>query len=151
MKELNTNTINDSGLLQPLFPNYFKKIGVAVLVSIVVCGIVLRTQHIAIAGAQRGVMRYLGVNFLIFGMALIALARDRYETEVKRSLRLQCIVLSFIMAIVSVVFQPLVDLFFHTNVRDFTAQDVVLSMLTVYLLFFYLQRKSATPHFNKPV
>jgi hypothetical protein len=128
---------NKTGLL----PNYFKKIGLAIMVLAFVPALLVKTMNIDMAQVQKETLKYLTMNLFILGLLFVAWAKDKTEDEMTLALRLKSLSFAFIWAVLYVVGKPLTDWLFKDGIADFKAQELVLSMLLVYLFMYLLQKK----------
>lgn len=124
-----------------LLPFYWKKIGLAVMVLAFVPAIIVKVLHLDIAQANKELFRLLTMNAFILGLLLVAWAKDRMEDEMTIAIRLKAMGWAFIWAILLVIIKPLVDLLLKDRIADMKSQELVVSMLFVYLLMYYLQKK----------
>ncbi len=131
----------DSTLI-PLLPVYFKKIGIAVLIISFLPLAIVKFNGIELSEAQKEMMKYLSMNVFIFGLFLVAWAKDKIK-RLTIALRLKSIFMAFLLVVSSIVFKPLTDLIFGTPFTDMKGQEVIGTMLIVYLLFYYSQRKGS--------
>jgi membrane protease YdiL (CAAX protease family) len=129
---------NEAGLL----PYCFKKLGIAVMVFAFVPAVVVKAGNIQIAPASNHVFRILTMNAFILGLLFVAWAKDKVEDELTVVIRLKAIGFSFISAVLVVVIKPFINMLFNDPVADFKSQELVLSMLVVYLLMYYSQKKA---------
>ena len=128
---------NKTGLL----PNYFKKVGMAVMILAILPALIIKLIDIQIAQAQKNLFKLMTMNVFILGLLFVAWAKDKVEDELTIMLRLKSMGFAFILAVLSVVMKPLTDVLFKDTLGDFKAQELVLSMLFVYLIMYYLQKK----------
>jgi hypothetical protein len=57
------------------------------------------------------------------------------------ALRLKAMASTFIWAVLYVIIKPFIDIIFKEPVADLKSQELVLSMLFVYMLMYYAQKK----------
>ena len=130
-----------SDFFSPLLPNYFKKIGISILILAFLPGIILKLSIIELAVEQKETLKYVCTNFFILGMLLIAWAKNKVEDELTIALRIKSMMLAFLLGVFAVVLKPLSDLLLGLKIADMTAQDDIIGMLFFYFIFYYLQRK----------
>lgn len=124
-----------------LLPFYWKKIGLAVMVLAFVPAVIVKALHVDIAPASKELFRLLTMNAFILGLLLIAWAKDRVEDEMTIAIRLKAMGWAFVWAVLLSIIKPLIDLLFRDRIGDMKSQELVVSMLFVYLLMYYLQKK----------
>lgn len=125
-----------------LLPNYFKKIGIAVMLLAFVPAVIAKAKNIQLTAANKEFYSLLTINALILGVFFIAWTKDKVEDEMTIALRLKAIAWSFSIAVLGVITKPLVDLLFNDPITDLKSQQLVLSMLFCYLLMFFFLKKS---------
>ena len=128
---------NEAGLL----PNIFKKVGIAVMLLAFVPAVVVKAANIQITPMDKEVFRLLAMNAFILGLLFVAWAKDKVEDELTVAIRLKAMGWSFIWAVLFVIMKPFVDMLFNDPIADLKSQELVLSMLFVYLLMYYVQKK----------
>lgn len=122
-------------------PNYFKKLGVVIIVLSLIPPIIIKSLNIEIIQSQRDLLKIITLDLLILGLFLIGMSRDKVEDEMTIDIRLKAMAWTFSWAVIYVILQPFVYLLFKDPVQDLTGQQVVVSMLFVYMIMFYLQKK----------
>src|SRR5829696_6109115 len=127
---------NEAGLL----PNIFKKVGIAVMLLAFVPAVVVKAANIQITPMDKEVFRLLAMNAFILGLLFVAWAKDKVEDELTVAIRLKAMGWSFIWAVLFVIMKPFVDMLFNDPIADLKSQELVLSMLFVYLLMYYVQK-----------
>jgi hypothetical protein len=128
---------NKTGLL----PNYFKKVGIAVLALAFIPAITIKAIDINLTEAQKELLRLMSINVFILGLLFVAWAKDKIEDEMTIALRLKSMGFAFIWAILFVVLKPLTDALFKNPLGKESAQGLVISMLFFYLMVYYFQKK----------
>ena len=124
-----------------LLPNIFKKVGIAVMLLAFVPAIVAKAVNIPLTAANKEVFRLLTMNAFILGLLFVAWAKDKVEDELTFAIRLKAMGWAFIWAILFVIIKPFVNMLFNDPVADMKSQELVLSMLIVYLLMYFIQKK----------
>ncbi|HLO83094.1 MAG TPA: hypothetical protein VK166_19160 [Chitinophagaceae bacterium] len=124
-----------------LLPNYFKKLGIIVMILALVPAVFVKGADIEISPASKEIFRLLTMNAFILGLLFVAWAEDKLEDEITVALRLKAMASTFIWAVLYVIIKPFIDMLFHEPVADLKSQELVLSMLFIYMLMYYVQRK----------
>lgn len=132
----NQKTKNEFGLL----PNYFKKIGIVIMLLSVIPAIMIKALHIKLGVTSKEFLKLLTINIFILGLLFIAWSKDKIEDEMTVALRLKSMGFAFIWAIFYVIIAPFVNILVNYP-TDITGQSLVLSMLLVYLFMYYVQKK----------
>ncbi|MGZ5246983.1 MAG: hypothetical protein ACXWV5_08100 [Flavitalea sp.] len=129
----------------PLFPNYFKKIGIGILVLFFVPALIFKLTDNQFYLEYKQIFRQLTTSVFILGLFLIVWSKEKAENQFTQMLRYRALALTFLIAVFHVLLSPVIDLFFNDPLVDNKAIDVILNMLMVYLFIFYLTRKAVPP------
>ena len=90
--------------------------------------------------SQKELFRVFTLNAFIVGLLFVAWSRDKVEDEMTIAIRLKSMAFTFSWAVFYVIVKPIVDLLFKDPIQDLTGQQVVMSMLFVYLIIYYVQK-----------
>ena len=123
-----------------LLPVYFKKIGFVVIILSFVPAIFVKLMNVELLQNQKELFRVLTLNAFILGLLFVAWSRDQVENEMTVSIRLKSMSWTFTWAVLYVIIMPFIDLLFKQPIGSLTGQQVVMSMLFVYLFMYYLQK-----------
>jgi hypothetical protein len=123
-----------------LLPNYFKKIGLVVMILAFVLAVVIKSMNIEMVQSQKELFRVFTLNAFILGLLFFAWSKDKVEDEMTVVIRLKAMAWTFSWAVLYVIIEPIVYLLFKDPIQDLTGQQVVMSMLFVYLIMYYLQK-----------
>jgi hypothetical protein len=125
-----------------LLPNRFKKVGLTLIVLAFVVGIVLKLMSLDLLPTQKELFRTLMLSGINLGLLLITLSKDKLEDEMTIAIRLKAMAWSFTWAVFYVIISPFMNILFKDPMRDLAGQQVIMSMLFVYMIMYYLQKKS---------
>jgi len=125
-----------------LLPNYFKVIGVVFLLLAFVPMIVMKAADIKQHSDNKELYRMLTMNAFILGLLLIAWSRDKFEDKVSIALRLKTMRFSFLFGVLTIIIEPLCNRLFGLNMPDVSGPSLVVTMLLIYLMMYYLQKKA---------
>jgi hypothetical protein len=123
-----------------LLPVYFKKIGLVVMILAFVPAIIVKSMNVELVQTQKELFRVLTLNAFILGLLFVVCSRDKVEDEMTLSIRLKSMSWTFTWAVLYVIIAPIIDLLFKDPIGTLTGQQVVMSMLFVYLIMYYLQK-----------
>jgi hypothetical protein len=123
-----------------LLPVYFKIIGLVVMILAFVPAIILKSMNVELMQSQKELFRVLTLNAFILGLLFVAWSRDKVEDEMTGAIRLKSMSWTFTWAVLYVIIAPFIDLLFKDPIGELTGQQVVMSMLFVYLIMYYLQK-----------
>ncbi len=124
-----------------LLPNYFKLIGLGVIILAIVPALVVNTMGLALSQIQKETFLQLTMNGFIFGLFFVAWAKDKFEDEMSLLLRLRAMGFAFLCAIFFVILDPVFNLVLRDRIREIKSQELVTTMLFVYIIYFWLQKK----------
>jgi hypothetical protein len=119
---------------------HFKKIGIVVMVSSILPGLIIKTMHIVLVESQRELFKSLSYSGFLMGLLFIVLSRDKEEDELTVYLRLTAMLDMFVFAVIYVIIKPLIVLMFQTTFIDVAGQQLVTLMLLGYLVSYYLKK-----------
>ncbi len=77
------------------------------------------------------------------GLFFFALSKNKIEDERTLGLRLKAMAFAFLWGVLYVVVWPLVNHLFKFSLKALSGQQVMFSMLIVYLIIFFLQKKKS--------
>ena len=123
-----------------LLPVYFKKIGLAVMIFAFIPAIVVKAMSVEMVQSQKELFRVITLNAFILGLLFVAWSKDKVEDEMTVFIRLKAMAWTFTWAVLYVIIAPFIDLLFKGPIANLTGQQVVMSMLFVYLIMYYLQK-----------
>jgi amino acid transporter len=123
-----------------LLPKYFKIIGLVVMILAFVTAMAVKAMNIEMLQSQKELFRVFTLNAFIVGLLFVAWSRDKVEDEMTIAIRLKSMAFTFSWAVFYVIVKPIVDLLFKDPIQDLTGQQVVMSMLFVYLIIYYVQK-----------
>lgn len=123
-----------------LLPKYFKKIGLVVMILAFAPAVIVKSMNIEMLQSQKELFKIFTLNAFILGLLFVAWSKDKVEDEMTIAIRLKAMAWSFSWAVFYVIVMPIMDLLFKDPLQDLTGQQVVMSMLFVYLIMYYLQK-----------
>jgi membrane protease YdiL (CAAX protease family) len=125
-----------------LLPYYFKKIGLVLIVLVIVSALIVKAMALPMLQASKASFRTIYLNGFILGLLFIAWAEDKTENETTIALRVKSMAFACTWAVLFVIMKPITDQIFKNPMEVESAQGLVLSMQFIYLIGYYLQRKS---------
>ncbi len=142
---LEKHTCQMEGIKKPkepiLLPAYFKVIGVIIIVLALITAIVIKSMQIEMYPSQKELFRLFTMNAFLLGLLLVAWSKDKMEDEMTVFIRLKAMAWTFTWAVLYVILKPIGDLIFDDPVEILTGQEVVTSMLFVYLITYFFQKR----------
>ena len=122
-----------------LFPNYFKKIGIGILiVSFFISIILKKTGLIPIDLDLALLIHHEG---LIIGLLIIAFSKDKLEDELTTQIRIHSLVRAFLFVTVYFLVSPIVHFFTKSKTQVFNDSSFILVMILVFYLFMFYRMK----------
>lgn len=101
---------------------------------------VVKSMNIEMVQSQKELFKIFSLNAFILGLLFVAWSKDKTEDEMTVAIRMKAMAWAFGWAVLYVIVKPIVDLVFKAPIQDFTGQEVVMSMLFVYLIIYYFQK-----------
>ena len=123
------------------FPNYFKKIGLGIILLAVAVGSKLLSYEFA--GEEKNFYKVITFNVLILGLFFVAWARDKFEDEMTMQIRMKAIVFTIMTTVFYMILRPIIDLLLQDPVTEMSAQELMIFILLMYIIFYKLQKRSA--------
>jgi len=123
-----------------LLPVNFKIIGLVVMILAFVSAIIVKSVNVELMQSQKELFRVLTLNAFLLGLLFIAWSRDKVEDEMTVAIRLKSMYWTFSWAVLYVIISPFIDLLFNDPIGELAGQQVVMSMLSIYLIMYYLQK-----------
>jgi hypothetical protein len=125
-----------------LLPNYFKKAGIAVMLLAFATLVIVKTVNVTLSPVSKEVFKLITMNTFILGLLFIAWAREKFEDELTIAIRQKSMIMGFIWGVLYVIIRPFMDMLVKGPIGEVKGQELVLSMLLVYLLMYFVQRKA---------
>jgi hypothetical protein len=122
-------------------PNYFKKIGIGIMVLAFIPIILFKLMDIEFFQTQKEIFKMLALNSFILGLFFVVWSKDKIEDELKIIIRLKSFAAAVMLAVTMVIITPIIDLIFHEPLGDYTGRSIVLLMLFVHQVFYYSMKR----------
>lgn len=126
-----------------LFPNYFKKIGLGMVLITILAVVIVKLLPVEVAEGQKELFKVLFSGLFILGLFFIAWSKDKFEDEMTVQIRLKAISFTFMTSVFYLILRPLVDVILGDAPNKMTAVELMIFMLFMYILFYKLQKRSA--------
>jgi hypothetical protein len=130
----------------PLFPNYFKKIGIGfVLFAFIILTPLShywKTFEFYTVGNYKDTYGIVFFDILIVGLLLYSMAKEKVEDELITLIRLQSIARSFILGIVFVIGIPIVGYIWKGHIQEVAGQVIIFCTLCSYIFHFNSMKKN---------
>ena len=123
-------------------PNYFKKIGIALIILVIVVMFILKGLHYNFDTIPKGNIKTIAMNLFILGLAFIALAKDKIEDEMHVFLKLKSFYSAFIFGIIFTIIFPIFDIVINDDIQQIPAQQLVIMMLFSQISTYFLLKRS---------
>lgn len=125
------------------FPNYFKKIGLALMLLAVAIPVSAKLLSYELATEEKDFYKVIIFNVLILGLFFVAWARDKFEDEMTMQIRMKAIGFTIMTAVFYMILRPIIDLILQDPVTKMSAQELMIFILLMYIIFYKLQKRSA--------
>jgi len=123
-----------------LLPQYFKLIGVGLMILSIVPAAIIKLNHIQLPATGKEYSILFAKGLFLVGLAMIACSKDKKEDRSLMSIRLTSLLWAFFMAFSSVIFEPFFYLLFFGSNKRTSGTEVMFLMLFSYLMAYYLQK-----------
>lgn len=124
-----------------LLPTSFKTVGMVVMVLAIASLVLVKVMHVQIDSPAKELLRILTVDLFLVGLLSIAFARDRMEDEMTTELRIRSMASAFLFAVIFVMVMPIISLVAGDPIEDMKGQQVIMTMLIIYLLRYYTSKR----------
>jgi len=118
-------------------PNYFKKIGIGIIVLAFISIILFEFMDVAIFQIQKEILEMI----FILGSFFVVWSKDKIEDELKIIIRLKSFAAAVMLAAFIVVFTPIINLIYHNPIGDYTGRILIIFMLFVHQVFYYSMKR----------
>lgn len=125
------------------FPNYFKKIGLGLIIVAIALPLSAKFLKLEVTEVQKDFYKVLFFNVLILGLFFVAWSKDKFEDEMTMQIRMKAIGFTFMTSVFYIIFRPVIDLILQDPVTNMSAQELMIFMLFMYILFYKLQKRNA--------
>lgn len=126
-----------------LFPNYFKKIGLGMILTSIAVVLITKFLAVEITETQKEIYKSIFFDVFILGLFFIAWSKDKIEDEMTLLIRLKAIGFTFMTSVFYLILRPLVDIILGDTPNDMSAPELMMFMLFMYILFYKMQKRSA--------
>lgn len=123
-------------------PNYFKKVGIGLILAIFLVGIVMKLIGYDYDEATRTIRRTISLDLIILGLLFIALAKDKVEDEMTVHLKLKSMASAFLFAIILTIIYPIIDLAFNDPIEEISSSQLIMTILIVQITSYYGFKRS---------
>jgi hypothetical protein len=125
-----------------LLPTYFKPVGIAVVILAIV-GMIIFRSFIMEYESQKALAKSITVNAIIIGLFLFSWSRDKVEDEMNLQLRFTSMGAAFIFGVVYCIIHPVVSLLIDGVNFDLPGQQLVMTMLLMFIFIFAMKKKAS--------
>ena len=122
-----------------LLPNSFKTVGAIVVLTSFTVAVLTKWLW---PQFEKAIMGFMVMDLIIIGLFLIAISKDKIEDERIIFIRLNAMAFAFGFAIIYTLVYPFVGSMFGDLIKDITGQGVILNMLIMYLIWFWLLKRT---------
>jgi uncharacterized membrane protein YfcA len=123
-------------------PNYFKKIGIVLIVLVIVVMFILKGIHYNFDATQKENIKIIYMTLINIGLAFIALAKEKIEDEMFVFLKLKSFYGAFFFGIVFTIIYPILDVITNDDIQQIPAQQLVTMMLFSQISTYFLLKRS---------
>jgi hypothetical protein len=125
-------------LLRLPLPNYFKKIGIGTILTVIIVSI-FNPEAFKYSNQLSG---QLLIAFLSLGLLLYGGAKEKIEDELIAKTRMKSMAYAFIIGAITQIINPIIMYISHNQINDMPGKLIIPEMLIMYLIFFHHNKKS---------
>lgn len=125
-----------------LFPNSFKKIGLAIIILVVISAITVKFLLNETNLETKAFLKTFHFSFLNIGLFIVSMSKDKLEDERSMLMRMQAMLFTIGFAVIVLLISPLGDLVFGNLVPKMSANQLMLLILLEYIIFYRIQKKN---------
>lgn len=122
-------------------PHSFKKIGFVIISLVLALAVYVVAFGLDVSPGTKDWIKTISLSLFIFGLLLVARAKDKFEDEMTLLLKLKALRFAFVWAVLYVILKPVIDLLLVDAIIDLSAQEVVIAMLSMYIVYYWIQKK----------
>jgi hypothetical protein len=124
-----------------LFPNYFKKIGVALIIITALVFLYLIIDRPVASQQTKNLVKLILHCSFSTGVFLISIAKERIENQHIKILRLKIMSISLVFGIIYGIVEPLISRLLGSAER-IDALELIDIILIFYMVLFYILKRS---------
>lgn len=136
------NTTKSISNIARLFPNYFKKIGLAIIILAVISAVVIKYFLAEPNLETKALLKNMHFSFLNIGLFIISMSKDKLEDERSMLMRMQAMLFTIGFAVLCLLISPIMDLAFGELVSEMGGNQLMLLILLEYIIFYRIQKKT---------
>jgi hypothetical protein len=123
-----------------LFPRYFNKIGLGIILGIIVF---MLLSFFEIFFIDKEVAKTITKTLFLISLLIFSITRSKIEDELTVAIRLKAFAASFIFGVMIVIVDPFVNLVFEgVFLLEKGAVELLISMLLFYFFMVFLMKKN---------
>ena len=123
-------------------PNYFKWVGCVISLIAIAFVVIIKTFATEFNPVAKDWIKSVDTSFFILGLLFVVLSKDKIEDERTYLLKLEAMRFAFMAAALSVIIIPLTNLIFDGSIINIQSQELITSMLFVYIIYYRALKKS---------
>ena len=123
-------------------PNYFKWVGCVISLIAIAFVVIIKTFATEFNPVAKVWIKSVDTSFFILGLLFVVLSKDKIEDERTYLLKLEAMRFAFMAAALSVIIIPLTNLIFDGSIINIQSQELITSMLFVYIIYYRALKKS---------
>ena len=137
--------LNKMKKLQLPLPNYFKKIGIGIILFAVIVSIpftICLFKYNPEAFENYKLIGMLLIDITAIGLLLYVGAKEKVEDELIAKIRTQSMAYAFIISFIVIIIYPYYSYFIHNQIEDAQGKVIILVMPILYIIIFRHNKKN---------
>ena len=123
-----------------LLPQYFKMIGLGLMILAFVPAAIILLNHIQLQANEKEYLKSFTKGFFILGLLLIALSKDKNEDKSLMAIRVRQVITAVLSSVFYVIVDPFFSLLLFGSEDHISGVQVIFIMLTVYLMGYHFEK-----------
>jgi len=136
--------MKEEDYIRVLFPNYFKKIGLGIIVFTVLATIISGMFHFSIFAPENFAFREGFYCLLVIGMFVYAFSKEKIEDERLSAIRNRVMTYTFYVGVSVTLTVTILNIFLKSNPNDpgnYKAIDLIFLMFCFYIFLFFVEKR----------
>ena len=125
-----------------LLPNYFKKIGLGVIILTILGGIFYKGSHIVISTEKKDILKHCVKDLFLIGLVFIVFAKDKIEDELTQLIRMKALIAAFIYGITFMICGDIIYMIFQEPMQVYDSFGLYLQTFLMYLIYYNFAKLS---------
>ena len=128
-----------------LLPQYFKKVGLGIIILCVLVPLAFKLLHIQTAPAKKEMIKHLAKDIFMIGLMFIAFSRDKIEDELTMLLRMKALISGVMFTFIYIVVADVFNLFVSEPIIVDNAFKIMTQCVVMQISYYQLAKLNRWP------